>query len=413
MDDKMLKKRMELLNKNYEKLPNKTDASAVIKAIENERKPARRKRKIVHWPYAASFIGVLLIASILVLQFVGGEGKPAQNGQNNQAEMTEKELSKATAEIKSHYNVRTTQAAGSLGLSKAVFVETPMAKEAEEYVTYVLRSIEDGDIQLNQNPEYLNKVEDNLNEMLMTPQQIVDKLTGKQLADEEAEAWVKKYTESHDNLLPVYETEMARYQGEWTEDIAYGQLDGRDILLEREKEYSEKLITLVEGATANGISLAYSQTAEQFEAVSDLHYLSMMLSSSELPDAYMDVLKLESIPKVLNGGVITTNWVRAGGDLLWYERAIENLPPNSEFRDQFILEYRNLFNAYVKGSSAQSIFNEEGILKPEIKEAFEELTEKHPETKTAERVGLYLEKLKGHEFTKPEDWEQFNLEFEL
>jgi hypothetical protein len=411
MDDNMLKKRMELLNKNYEKLPNKTDASAVIKAIENEKRPPKRKRPLVHWPYAASFIGVLLIASVLVMQFVGGEGNPAQNGENNQAEMTEQGLSKATAEIKSHYNVRTTQAAGSLGLSKAVFAETSMAKEAEDYVTYVLRSIEDGKMRMSTDRQ--KDIEENLDEMLMTPQQMVDGLTGKQLAEQEAEAWVMKYTESHDNLLPVYETEMAKYQGEWKEDIVYGQLDGRDILLEREKEYSEKLITLVEGATANGISLSFSQTADQFEAVSDVQYLSMMLSSSELPDVYIDVIKLESIPKVLHGGIITTNWVRAGGDLLWYENAIENLPPNSEFRDQFILEYRNLFNAYVKGSSAQSIFNEEGILKPEIKEAFEELIEKHPKTKTAERVGLYLEKLKGHEFTKPEDWEQFNLNFEM
>ncbi|WP_456273516.1 hypothetical protein [Bacillus sp. AK031] len=411
MDDKMLKKRMELLNKNYEKLPNKTDASAVIKAIENEKKPPKPKRPIVHWPYAASFIGVLLIASVLVLQFVGGDGNPAPNGENNQAEMTEKEPAAAAGEIKSHYNVRTAQAAGSLGVSKAVFAETPMAKEAEEYVSYVLRLIEEDKTKVS--TERQKDIEENLNDILMTPQQMVNGLTGKQLAGEEAEAWVMKYTETHDNLLPVYNTEMENYQGEWKEDIVNGELDGRDILLEREKEYSEELITLVEGATANGISLAYSQTADQFQAASDMQYLSMMLSSSELPEAYMDVLRLESYPAVLHGGIITTNWVRAGGDLLLYERAIENLPLDSEFREQFLLEYTTLFTAFVKGSSSQSIFNEEGILKPEIKEAFENLMKKHPETKTAERVGLYFEKLKEHEFAKPEDWEQFNLKLEM
>ena len=112
MDDKMLEKRMETLNKSYERMPVKMDVSEVIKAIENERSPKKQKRKFIHWPYAASIFGVLLISSVLLLQFTGQEGGGTQNAQQPDVEMTSQQKSKVINEIESHYNVRRIQAMG-------------------------------------------------------------------------------------------------------------------------------------------------------------------------------------------------------------------------------------------------------------------------------------------------------------
>jgi hypothetical protein len=411
MDDKMFEKRMNLLNKSYERMPEQTDVSKILKTIENEQKPKKQKRKLVHWPYAASFIGVLLISSVLVLQFTGGQGGVPQNGQ--QSEMSSKEVSKAVEEIKSHFNVRRTQAIGSLGMTEEGFQQTEMGTDAEEYVSHILQTVQDGKMQLSSGENLPGEINGNVDDILKTPQQMLDGLTGKSLSEAEAEQWVKDYVEVQKALLPVYETEMNEYRGEWQEDIRLGQLEGRDILLEREKPYSDELIRLVEGATANGVSLKYSKVDGQFIATQDVTYVSFMLSSSELPEVYMDALKLRSFPTSLNGGVITTNWARAGGDLLLYERTIENLPKHSEFLEEFKLEYMNLFKAYVKGSSAQSLFTQDGTLKDDVKESFEKLMEKYPDSKTADRIQPYYNKLKESQFSKPENWDAFNMDYEL
>ncbi|EDL62570.1 hypothetical protein [Bacillus sp. SG-1] len=57
MDDKMFEKRMETLNKSYERMPVKTEVSEVINAIENERSPKNRRE--------SSFIGLTLQASLV------------------------------------------------------------------------------------------------------------------------------------------------------------------------------------------------------------------------------------------------------------------------------------------------------------------------------------------------------------
>ncbi|WP_421381017.1 hypothetical protein ACOJQI_19060 [Bacillus salacetis] len=411
MDDKIFEKRMNLLNKNYERMPGQTDVSEVIKAIEKERKPEKQKRKMIHWPYAASFIGVLLISSVLALQFTGDQGGNPQNGE--QSELTVEEVTKTVEEIESHYKVRRTQAIGSLGLSEEGFAQTEMGRDAEEFAAYVTRNMKEDDGRVANNSGYMESITENLDDILKTPQQMINGLTGKSIKDGEAEQWVKKYVETQKDLLPVYEAEMKQYRNEWQDDIKLGQLEGRDILLEREKQYSEELVKLVEGATANGISLMYSEKADRFVAGTDVTYVSFMLSSSELPEVYMDALKLKSIPSSLNGGVITTTWARAGGDLLLYERAIESLPEDSGFLEEFQLEYITLLRAYVKGSSAQSIFNEEGTLKADIKESYETLIQKYPDSKTAGRIEPYYNKLKENQFNKPEDWESFNMDYEL
>jgi hypothetical protein len=411
MDDKLFEKRMNLLNKSYERMPGQTDASEVIKAIEKEQKPKKQKRKLFHWPYAASFIGVVLISSVLALQFIGSQSGSLQNGQ--QSEMTSEDAAKIVEEIESHYTVRRTQAIGSLGLSEEGFNDTEMGKQAEEYAAFVTQKMKEDQWRVVNSSENIGSIMDNLDDILTTPQQMINGLTGKSLTEEEADLWVMDYLEVQKNLLPVYEAEMKQYSNEWQEDIKMGRLEGRDILMEREKQYSDELIELVEGATANGISLMYSEKEAQFAASVDSTYVSFMLSSSELPDIYMDVLTLKSLPGSLYGGVITTNWARAGGDLLLYEKVIETLPGNSEFIEEFKLEYITLFRAYIKGSSAQSIFNEDETLKADVKESYETLMEKYPESETAGRIEPYYNKLKENQFSKPENWDTFNMEYKL
>jgi hypothetical protein len=238
-------------------------------------------------------------------------------------------------------------------------------------------------------------------------------LTGKQIDNEKAEEWVEKYTVTQKALIPVYEEEMERFRAEWEGESKDGRLEGREILLEQEKQYSDKLIQLVEGATANGILLKFSEPDGQIQAGMDASYVSFLLSSSELPEVYMDVLTLESLPASLNGGVITTNWARAGGDLLLYESVLDNLPPGSGFLEEFRLEYTALLRAYVKGSSTQSLFNEDGSIKEDMKESFEKLMEKYPASKTAARIEPYYNKLKENQFSKPGNWDDFNMEYEL
>ncbi|EDL62571.1 hypothetical protein [Bacillus sp. SG-1] len=321
--------------------------------------------------------------------------------------MTAQQKSKVINEIESHYNVRRIQAMGSLGLSEEAFRQTDMGSDAKKSVSYIIQLIESGKVEVT---DLSTRINEELDNILKTPQQMIGGLTGKKLEEEEASQWVKDYIDTHGDLLPIYEAELEKYRDEWRGDLYDGQLEAREILLQRDK-YSDELVALVEGAIANGISLKYSESDKGFLAGTDV--MSVMLTSSELPEVYMDVLRLKSFPGSLEAGVITTNWTRAGGDLLIYERAMENLPEDSEFLREFKLEYTNLFRAYIKGSSAQSLFDEEGILKAEIRESYEKLMEKYPESQTVKRMEPYYNKLKENQFTKPEGWDEFHIEYEL
>ncbi|MGD6804335.1 hypothetical protein [Rossellomorea aquimaris] len=410
MDDHSLKERMKKLNDQYERMPAKTDVSQVMKAIEKEQKPAKQNRPGIHWPYAASFIGVLVIASILMVQFIGGESAGLLNDRE-QAEMPASDPEEIAHEIESHYNIRKTQAVGSLGITEEGFRRSEMGGVAEEYVSFNLQQLKEGEVPV-QDGNHLKRVKENLDDMLKTPQQILFVIKGKTLTEREAGQWVKEYHKIHQGLLPIYEVEIQKYRKEWEEEASDGSLESRDLLMNRESSYSEELIRLVEGATDNGILLTYSEVSGHFQAETDLEYISFILSSSELPDAFRNVLRLKSLPESLNHGIITTNWMRAGGDLLLYEETLEGLPEGSEFLEEFEMEYNTLLRAYIKGSPAQPLFHGDGTLKEDIKESFEKMIELHPDSETVGRIMPYYQKLKENGFTEPAHWDEFYLPYE-
>ncbi|WP_113926712.1 hypothetical protein [Bacillus sp. P14.5] len=411
MDDKSFEKRMKKLNERYDSMSPKTDVSRVIQEIEKEHNPKRDKRIVIHWPYAASFIGVLLIASILLVQMIGGESAGLLES-GEQGELPAAEREELADEVESHYKVRRIQAIGILGLTEEGFQLTEMGSTAENYVSFNLQRLSDGDVK-SQGVDFLGEVKESLDDMLRTPQQILFEVKGETLTTEEADQWVKEYFNAHRGLMRIYENEMQKYRQEWEREAADGQLESRDILTDRKNSFSDELIQLVEGATGNGISLTYSDTSRRFRADTDMEYITFVLSSGELPEVYLNVLKLKSLPGSLNGGVISTNWSSAGKNLLLYEEVLAGLPEDSEFREEFKMEYTALLRMYTKGSTAQPLFNKNGTLKEDIKESYEEILELHEHSETAVRILPYYQKLKENDFAEPDKWNDFHLQDEL
>ncbi len=152
MDDKMLEKRLDLLNKSYKKLPSQTRTNDILKAIKEEQSP-KRKRVHIHWPYVASFIGVLLISSVLMLQFTMEKTESRKHKEQNSnlsqrtGEMDE-ELLAEIQDAKSLYELRKTQAKEQLGFREATFSRTKMEADAKGQLTYI-ESIQTRDLPLD------------------------------------------------------------------------------------------------------------------------------------------------------------------------------------------------------------------------------------------------------------------------
>jgi hypothetical protein len=95
MDDQLLEKRLDSLKKAYNDIPEEDNRSAILAAIKKDQK-RKNHNKWFHLPYAASFIGVGLIAGILMMQYIAG------NGPNPEKHLSAGEHSKA-GEVNEEY----------------------------------------------------------------------------------------------------------------------------------------------------------------------------------------------------------------------------------------------------------------------------------------------------------------------
>ena len=69
MDDQLLEKRLDSLRKAYSDMPEDENRSEILAAIKKDQK-RKKQTKWFHLPYAASFIGVGMIAGVLMMQYI-------------------------------------------------------------------------------------------------------------------------------------------------------------------------------------------------------------------------------------------------------------------------------------------------------------------------------------------------------
>lgn len=409
MDEKRFEKRMELLDRSYKKLPVQTDSNAILKAIKEEQSRSKKKRSlpVIHWPYVASFIGVLLIGTVLALQLTMGgdtQGEPGeqrqQAAQNQGQDETSKELQAEIEDAKVLYELRKTQAMERLGFTESTFSTTQMDKDAQGHVIYV-ESITRRDYPLDMQLEWVNRGTEWIEESLRTPDMMIRSLKG-EVTMLKAEAWTKEFMEKQTGLLPIYEEKLQENKEWWKPHIENGEINMKS--LNAAQPYPREFRMMLGGITNNAIKLTYNEKEDTLETSIDLEYVSM-LSNNALPDVYVSYMQTRQA-SVLNAGEFTTGWKEAGDRLMLLEQILKKLPEDSQFRNEVNLDYDLLYQHFVNGGVNQPIFTESGKLKPEVREGYEYVVENYTSYKTAESLQQVLNELRKSNFVKPENWVQ-------
>ncbi|NQD66498.1 hypothetical protein HP456_11275 [Bacillus haikouensis] len=409
MDDKMFEKRLELLDRSYKKLPPQTDSAAIISAIRKEQSHSRKKRSrpFIHWPYAASFIGVLLIGTILALQLSmgnGSQGEPGQSdpqsSQTGYSNETSEELGAQIEDAKALYELRKTQAMARLGLNESTFSQTQLYKDAQGHLLYV-ETISKRKYPLDQKLEWVKSGKERIEESLRTPGMMIGSLKGG-VKMMEAEVWTEDFLEKQRSLLPLYEEKLNQYKEWWKPHIKKGEINMKD--LNAIQHYPPEFRTMLGGITNNAVKLTYNKKEDTLETSIDLEYVNM-ISNHALPEVYVSYIQTNQSP-VLKAGEFTTGWNEAGDRLMLLEEMLKDLPEDSRFRNELKHEYELLYHHFVKGGVNQPIFHEDGKLKPEVREAYEYISEHYSSYKTAESLKKVLHELQKVNYVKPERWIQ-------
>jgi hypothetical protein len=401
MDDKMLDKRLELLNKTYKKLPEQTDSFSIIQVIKEENNSKKKKRPIFHWPYVASFIGVLLITSVLTLQFtIGGDNRSGETKETEQQSI-EQELFNGIKEAESLYELRTTQAAGRLGFTEETFNKTVMAQEAKRELIYI-KSLPKRDGSLEKRLEILTNAKARLAETLQTPDMMMLNFE-KNMKEEEVSIWIETFVKKQGSILPLAEEELLKYKGQWEKHVKDGKLNiyefgsGDDV-------YSREMRRLVEGLTSNAVRLSYSEKEDKIITSFDFEFFHMMIEG-KLPEGYSLFVNAQFSP-VIHAGEIATSWKDAAKRLIEYDTMLQTFDDSSKFRSEVKIEYDRLYQFFVIGTVSQSIFDESNILKNDVKEAYEHLINTYPEFETTKSIKEVYAELNANNFQKPSRWIQ-------
>jgi hypothetical protein len=406
MDDNMFEKRMKLLDRSYKKMPVQTDADDIIKAIREEQKQSvkNRKRPLIHWPYAASFLGVLLIGSVLALQLTMGGWDPGDGeGRNRQASEQSFESESLQAEMedaKALYDLRKTQAMERLGFNEATFSTTQLDKDAKGHLVYV-ESIPKRDYPIEAKIDWVDRGKDWIEESLRTPDMMIGTLKDG-ITRKEAEVWTEEFLRKQKDLLPIYEEKLQKYKEWWKPHIQNGEINVKE--LNALQHYPREFRIMLGGITNNAVKLTYNKKQDVLETSINLEYVNMM-SHNVLPEVYISFIKTRQSP-VHKAGEFVTGWKEAGDRLMLLEDMLKKLPEDSRFRNELKLEYELIYQLYVNGGVNQPIFSENGGLKAEVQAAYEYASERYPSYITGVEIEKVLKELRESDYMKPKRWVQ-------
>ena len=417
MDDQFLEKRLDSLKKAYDEMPEDENRSAILAAIKKDQKKKSRN-KWFHLPYAASFVGVGIIAGILMMQNIDRNGlstdQPSQHEpsgeQVNSGQMSAEEVAEQFERVEKHFYKKQTEAEKKIGV-KGIANENTLARGMFEEIEGTKKNTLANLKEYNQ--DELNQMTNELIKMIdavfTMPSEIIGKLNNEDRsrnADMELEMQLLtqlEYYQSvywHPVVLQVFDKELKNNSAA----VIAAKLNGGGKGIE-----NEHLRAIAAGAKVNGY---YFQANENgtIKAVINYPWVAEQVKNSVHPDflTYMEMLDV----KIHDDGGNVRSYKKLGEILVNYEKTYHSL------KHEMIKEYikgaaRSYYAEMVLGRIPSRIFDEHNILKPEVKEAYQDIINVYPETDTGKAIKAFYGKLDENNFQKPSGFDEQTVSYPL
>ncbi|MFC3886731.1 hypothetical protein ACFOU2_25805 [Bacillus songklensis] len=438
MDDKMFERRLKQLKNSYEQLPTVSSPQTIMEHIQ-KREVKHSKRTWFHLPYVASFIGVLLIGSILGMQFFNhlpaknqsnlsalpkqsreqisqenNEKDQQGNNQNNDEKsssykVSEKEYKEALKDLSMLYD----QMAGDM--------KEKLHTEEIEHYTFVREAKEKlNAFQTKAKTEtkseqgffrYWDEHRTVIIQKMSTPDIQYAELERDAKAEDGQmrgyiESRLQSLLEKQNELLPAYQERWSDLQSTIPSvrdiDALLGQLNSTQS--QDPEEINEfKLLALGSGyefydAGEGMIDLRvnYKGMQEKFHP-----YLS---------PAFEQRLDLLSKKKITVDGTLNITFEELGDYIVKLEKTI--LADSSSPSAKTLYEqYKQALGYYLLGVDNMVVFDSNGVLKEEVKQNYEHFLTTYEDTKTYKVVKPFFEMLKEFKFTNVDEVKKFQINY--
>lgn len=417
MDDQLLQKRLDSLKKAYDEMPEEENRSAILAAIKKDQKKKNRN-KWFHLPYAASFIGVGIIAGVLMMQYIDKNGtstdKPSQHQPSGEqvktGEMDAKKVAEQFDRVEKYFHKKRTEAEKKIGV-KGIADESTLAhgmlEEIEAAKKNTMANLK------GYNKDELNQMTNELIKMIdavfTMPSESIESLKNEdrsRYADMELEMQLLTQLEYYQSLYwhPVILREFDKeLKNSSAKDLA-AKLNsgGRGIA-------NERLRALAAGAMANGY---YFQSNENgtIKAAINYPWVADQVRNSVHPDflTYMEMLDV----KIHDDGGNVRSYKELGELLVNYEKTYHSL------KHEMIKEYikgaaRSYYAELVLGRIPSRIFDEHNVLKDEVKKAYQDIIKLYPNTDTGKAIQAFYERLEENNFQKPSGFDEQTVSYPL
>lgn len=395
MDDKFLEKRLQNLKASYEELPTVSQPKDIVTKIKmTERKS--KKKYLFHLPYAASFIGVLLIGGLLAMQLLSDEKEIQQGNDIDQhsellQEPTQDEIEEKSTELRSYYEELLTYLKNNLETENVDHYS--FVKDSK----YVVDRFGDPSFKVFTNKQDLNDYFEStkyyIGYKLLTPKQHIDALSQRQteIPNDEILGLIIKQEEI---LKTIYEPEWNQHSitiySEMSDNGLSAILEG---LNSKHDFKSEDVNTFAKTVVSNGFIFEHVGEG-MIEISKDYSRLSQLNVSQQITDYFTMIQE-----RIVMDAALIITWNELSDRIVKLERFILS---NPNFPDNKILYelYKRYFTFYTTSLLDNTPIYERDVLIEEVKNSYEQFLEVNKGTETVQVINEFYQRLEENNFKR-------------
>jgi hypothetical protein len=413
-----LDKRLEKLKQGYEEMPTLSSPQKLIDGTMRSQHKAPKKNKwLTHLPYVASFIGVLLIGTILTRQFfieprsVGerpiGQVESDKNSPIVIEEVTDEDIALKHQKLVDFYNEEKLKFEEQIDHPNVE--KFPFVQEAKKLVDLspspsfkVYQNKEDLEQSFKDYTEFVR----NRFELPKTDIEQLDAKIESMAQGDNVSQDIVEIIHKQNELLMHFNSQLN------TEDfyaaIDYEDYQGSIDRLNQLEIQNENLLLMAKNFIENGyhfvnqgegmvgIDIDYSRILDQY--------------GPHLTSPIKRYLEIKKSPRVAFDASILISWEELAGRIIEME---EILKTSSETpKDMIVDDYFFYLNLYLHGADNTPAFGFlNDTLDPDLKQSYEEILSKHPGTETYNIISDYYQLLQKGNF-QPQAVEGFKVDID-
>ncbi|EGA91136.1 hypothetical protein GPDM_01575 [Planococcus donghaensis MPA1U2] len=378
LDQLQLKQRLSMLEKSYQRftppvpLAQENDNSTIEVALEKSKsspisQPVRKKTSFI---LGAAF---LFLATVVGVSFAMNE-QPIDSGKSTEQQQPETITDEKLAEWREQYEDIKKTSPGRLGISAEQYEKLDYVERADEEMELVFSKEKVNS--LKNNPLEMEATVNRLLRKIETPQGMVEALSRHSMLAAETEEFLIDYSVKTDELRRYVDELLIKYQSELKGIVVMEQLSSEK-LMAQSHNYPEEVHLVAKALAEYNLMIIPHPNKERFRAIRSVNPLYGQNLINSDPYAFQYLSWLAGDPYMDDSGFLWS-LEQVTEQLLSMEQALLEEGIDSSLFDAVDVAYQQVFWQLVKGSENTMIFDENGTVKLEYRDAWNRIASSNP-----------------------------------